>query len=203
MSWSRSRIVATRLAQRLGSLPRRRAHGAAPSALVVPVPAAARATDAWPGDAGRLAESGMPPHVTVLYPFVAADAIDDDVERALQQIAAGSAPFAFELGEVGRFEEVLFIAPQPAEPFVALTRAVHARWPGHPPYRGEFETIIPHVTVASGPEPDGLASAVEATLPIHAEALELWLMTPRPNGAWATRNRFALGPEASLEVGDV
>jgi 2'-5' RNA ligase len=139
----------------------------------------------------------MPYHVTVLYPFLAASAIDGRVERALKEIAARTARFGFELAEVGRFDDVLFIAPQPAEPFLDMSKAVHARWPRHPPYRGEFETVVPHVTVASGPEPGGLASAVEAALPIHAEALELWLMTPDGGGAWATRNRFALGPEAS------
>jgi 2'-5' RNA ligase len=136
----------------------------------------------------------MPYHVTVLYPFLAADAIDGEVERALEKIALRSVRFGFALTEVGRFADVLFIAPRPAEPFVSLTEAVHARWPQHPPYRGEFETVVPHVTIASGREPAGLASAVEATLPIQTAAVELWLLTPQGNGGWATRNRFALGP---------
>jgi 2'-5' RNA ligase len=169
----------------------------AASALVVPVPDATRATAAWPGDAGPLAAVGMPFHVTVLYPFLAADAIDEEVERALEAIAGGTTRFGFSLAELGRFEQVLFIAPRPADPFVALTRAVHERWPEHPPYGSEFESIVPHVTVASGPEPEGLASAVESRLPIETEALELWLLTPRPHGAWATRNRFALGSDRS------
>jgi 2'-5' RNA ligase len=139
----------------------------------------------------------MPYHVTVIYPFLSASAIDPEVERALDEIAAASARFGFQLAAVGRFAEVLFIAPQPAEPFVALTNAVHARWPEHPPYAGEFEDVVPHVTVASGPEPAGLASAVEAALPIKATALELWLLTQRTRGGWVARNRFALGREAS------
>jgi 2'-5' RNA ligase len=161
---------------------------------VIPVPAAAQATAAWAGDASRPSASGMPHHVTVLYPFLAADAIDDEVERALEDIAIRCVSFDFALSEVGRFADVLFIAPRPADPFVALTEAVHARWPEHPPYRGEFEDVVPHVTVASRPEPAGLASAIEATLPIQAAALELWLLTQQADGAWATRKRFALGP---------
>jgi 2'-5' RNA ligase len=165
---------------------------------VIPVPAARQATAGWPGEAGRLTAPGMPHHVTVLYPFMAADAIDGEVERALEEIAARAASFGFELSEVGRFPDVLFIAPRPAEPFVALTEAVHARWPQHPPYRGEFADIVPHVTIASGPEPAGLAGATEAALPVQSAALELWLLTPQASGAWATRNRFALGPVASV-----
>jgi 2'-5' RNA ligase len=140
----------------------------------------------------------MPFHVTVLYPFLAADAIDDEVEDALRDIAARSARFGFDLTEIGRFPDVLYLAPRPAEPFVAMTQQVHARWPEHPPYRGEFESVIPHVTVASGSEPDGLAGAVEAALPIHADALELQLLTPMSGGAWATRSRFLLAPASSV-----
>lgn len=189
--------IDTRLRRSVAALRRRGAAGAGASALVVPVPAAGQATAGWPGEASRLTASGMPYHVTVLYPFLAANAIDDAVERALEEIATRSLRFGFELTAVGRFVDVLFIAPQPAEPFVALTEAVHARWPEHPPYRGEFDSVVPHVTVASGPEPAGLAGAIEATLPIRTEALELWLLTPQAGGAWAARNRFALGPQAS------
>jgi len=138
----------------------------------------------------------MPYHVTVLYPFLPATRIDADAERSLGQIAAGCARFDFQLTGLGRFDEVLYIAPRPAEPFVALTEAVHARWPQHPPYAGEFETVIPHVTIATGPEPAGLAGAVEAHLPITTVADELWLLTPRAGGAWSRRAQFVLGGEA-------
>ena len=191
--------AATRLGRRLGERPKRSASRDAPSALVIPVPAGAQATAGWSGDARRLIAQGMPYHVTVLYPFVAADAIDDEVESALAVIATGCAGFEFELTAVRRFPEVLFIAPEPAEPFVALTHAVHERWPEHPPYRGEFEDVVPHLTIASGPEPAGLAGAVEAKLPIPAAAVELWLLTEEPDRSWAVRNRFALGREASAE----
>jgi 2'-5' RNA ligase len=168
----------------------RRDRGA--SALVVPVQAAGRAVSAWPGDAGTLCAPGMPFHVTVLFPFLAAAQIDAEAERSLREIAAAYPPFAFELAELARFEGVLYLGPRPAEPFRALTEAVHARWPQHPPYAGRFDSVIPHVTIATGPEPVGLASAVESQLPIAAAAEELWLLTPRPGGAWSKRARFAL-----------
>jgi hypothetical protein len=48
---------------------------------------------------------------------------------------------------------VLWIAPEPTEPVVAMVRAIAAAFPEHPPYGGQFESVIPHVTVAHG---DGL-----------------------------------------------
>jgi hypothetical protein len=95
---------------------------------------------------------------------------------------------------VARFEEVLFIAPRPAEPFASLTRAVHERWPELPPYGGEFEDVVPHVTLAIGPEPAGLAAAVESRLPIATSAAELLLLVRGRGGEWSPHSRFALGP---------
>jgi 2'-5' RNA ligase len=176
---------------------RRRTPGAGAaqgSALVVPVPAAAEATGAWSGDAEALRPAGMPYHVTVLYPFVRADLIDSEVDGALREVAAACPPFTFTLAEVDRFDEVLFIAPRPPDRFVALTRQIHARWPQHPPYGGEFEQIVPHLTLSIGTEPPGLADSVRARLPIAARADELWLLVPAGGGAWSLRSRFPLGP---------
>ena len=59
---------------------------------------------------------------------------------------------------VDRFPRVLYLAPEPAAPFVELTQAIAARWPDHQPYGGEFDSVVPHVTVVNGvAEPPGLA----------------------------------------------
>src|SRR5690242_17562355 len=90
------------------ALTRRRAADHA-SALVVPVQEAEHAVAAWPGDPASLKASGMPFHVTALYPFLPEALIDTKVELALAQIAATRMRFEFQLGAVGRFEGVLFI----------------------------------------------------------------------------------------------
>ena len=43
---------------------------------------------------------------------------------------------------------VLYLAPEPAEPFGALTEAFAAAWPEYPPYGGSFTDVVPHLTVA-------------------------------------------------------
>ncbi len=57
---------------------------------------------------------------------------------ALQSIAAADTPIAFSLTSVGRFDHALYLVPEPAGPFVALTDAIWSRWPAHPPYGGAF-----------------------------------------------------------------
>lgn len=64
-----------------------------------------------------------------------------------------AAAFPFVLSAVGRFPGVLCLAPDPAEPFIALTRAIEACWPQHPSYEGAFDDVVPHVTVVKGQEP--------------------------------------------------
>jgi 2'-5' RNA ligase len=161
----------------------RRLTAGAVTALVIPVRAAEPLVD------DRARDRGMPAHVTVVYPFLPGRRIDDETERELQDITGRSASFEFSLDGIGHFPGVVYLAPEPSEPFVDLTRAIEARWPDHPPYEGAFDTVVPHVTVAHGDEaPPGL----EERLPVSEHATEVWLMT-RLGRRWVCRARFALG----------
>jgi 2'-5' RNA ligase len=153
------------------------------STLIVPVPAAAELLD----ESAR--EAGMPPHITLVYPFIPAGRIDGAVEAELASVLGATAPFEFRLERVGRFPGVVYLAPEPAEPFAALVQALLGRWPEHPPYGGEFEELVPHLTVAYGA---AAPAGVEEALPLEATAREVWLMTRTP-GAWVPRARFPLG----------
>ena len=138
-------------------------------------------------------DSGLPAHVTILYPFVPRDAVAPAVVEALTEIAASATAFPVRLATLGRFPRALWLAPEPAEPFVHLTEAVVAEWPSFPPYGGAFESIIPHVTVADGDEPPHLAAEIEETLPIEGRASELWLMAQDRGGRWRALERLPLG----------
>jgi hypothetical protein len=151
--------------------------------LIVPVPSAEGVIE----ESSR--EAGLPAHITLLYPFLAARAIDRDTESVLASVLLKVPSFDFALTEVGRFPGVVYLAPEPAAPFIALTEAVVQRWPHQQPYGGAFEQIIPHLTVAYGETvPAGLAER----LPLTARAQEVWLMG-RSSGRWVCRRRFPLG----------
>ena len=155
-----------------------------PSALLVPVPGAAAVREPEPG--------GLPPHVTILFPFEASRRIDPAVVAGLEEALGGFAPFGFALTEVRRFEGVLYLAPQPADRFRALTQACVDRWPRLQPYAGAYEEVVPHLTLAEGPEPPGLADRAAALLPIRGVADEVWLMTRRRGRGWRRRAVVAL-----------
>jgi hypothetical protein len=164
--------------------------GHGPSALNIPVPAA----------------SGVVPgtYITLISPFVAANRIDASLLDAVRDLVSRFEPFDFTLARVDRFPGVMFVAPEPAQPFVELVEAFLAQWPEHPPYAGAFDTVIPHLTVwyeklrlrpwaPPGGEPPGLADEVARSLPIHARATHVDLLAMGPRWRWSRRASFPLG----------
>jgi 2'-5' RNA ligase len=136
----------------------------------------------------------MEAHVTVIAPFRHGEALDDADDATLEQLFAGRQPFAFELKSVARFDDgTVYLVPTPSAPFVALTEAVAARFPEHPPYGGAFDAVVPHLTIARDPE-GALAGAVRRLpLPIRAEATSVILVERGHDLRWQPRRRFALG----------
>lgn len=112
------------------------------------------------------ARMGVPAHVTVLFPFMEPSLITAEVLRDCAAALAPFEAFAFELASVGRFPATAYLAPQPAQPFVNLTQVLWQAFPAFPPFRGEFSSIVPHLTVANGnvAEAEAAANALEAGL---------------------------------------
>ena len=85
-------------------------------------------------------------HVTVLGPFVAAPTAEDLAR--VEAVVAASPPFEFMLAELATFPDgIIHLLPEPAAPFAALTRVVHAEFPEHPPYEGRIDSPVPHLTL--------------------------------------------------------
>jgi 2'-5' RNA ligase len=117
------------------------------SALIVAMDEVGSVVDHWRRQYDPVATS-VPPHVTVLYPFLPLDRIDDAVCTELTALFAGQPAFEATLTGCARFPEVFYLRAQPEATFQQLTAVVHQRWPEAPPYGGQFETVIPHLTVA-------------------------------------------------------
>jgi len=163
------------------------------SVLVVPVPEVDQVVGGWRERLDPSSAQGMPAHVTALYPFLPRRLIDADLQRDLALVAGATSPFGFRLERLGRFPGVVYLAPEPAEPFVSLTRALVRRWPSCVPYDGAYPDVVPHVTIAVGEEPPALAGALQSVLPIEAKADHLLLMVEEDDGRWSTRATLPLG----------
>jgi 2'-5' RNA ligase len=148
------------------------------------------------------ARAGAPAHVTLLFPFVPVGELGPaHIERAAPAVASVPA-FDVTLREVRRWdpgggapEGVVWLHPEPAEPFVALSEALCRAFPDHPPYGGLHDTIIPHLTIAS--DDRGRLRAVQAEaarwLPLRRRLSAATLIVEGRDGRWRTRRRLTLG----------
>jgi 2'-5' RNA ligase len=158
-----------------------------PTALVVEVPEAQALYDAWADS--WAAPPGVPAHVTLLLPFGSAEAHRGE----LRKLFAAAAPFSFRLERVERFPDgTAWLAPEPAEPFIALTEALVERFPAYPPYGGIHDEIVPHLTLAQG-DPELLDRIVAPAEPIESHAAEALLLELGEDEVWRRRGTFRLG----------
>jgi 2'-5' RNA ligase len=135
----------------------------------------------------------MPPHVTLLYPFIPVRAINPSVNDAISEIVGHHATFPFRLTRVGAFPGVTYLSIEPEAPFLDLITALLERWPQHPPYAGRYAAVLPHVTVAVGEVAPGRVRELESALPIESAATEVRLMVEAGAGGWSALRSFPLG----------
>ena len=169
----------------------------AKSAFIVRVPEAEPCVGALRERFDPSARLGVPAHVTVLFPFMAPDLVTDAVlERARHAICQVHA-FSFKLTNVRRFSETTYLAPDPAEPFIALTESLYRSFPQHPPFGGDHEGIVPHLTVAHGSRSGAEIAAVElaAALDAHGPVASICrsvVLLEDSSGCWKEMHAFAL-----------
>jgi hypothetical protein len=171
----------------------------AESALVVLVPEAEAVAKPFRDRYDPSAAAGMPAHITLLYPFKAPDDVDGLTLGKLRDCFARLQPIAFSLRTIKRFPDVLYLAPEPGEPFRQLTLSIWNLFPETPPYGGKWPDIIPHLSVAQLADEAQLtaiehdfAKASQDKLPIRATASKIALMDTR-SGRWELRAMFGLG----------
>ena len=79
----------------------------------------------------------MPPHITVLFPFARASSVDKRL-RTTSRSTSRLAGFDASLTGVGRFDDFVWLAPEPRSRFVDLITVTCARFPEFPPYESEL-----------------------------------------------------------------
>jgi 2'-5' RNA ligase len=164
------------------------------SAVLIPVPEADSVVGRWRHQYDPVAMAGVPAHITLVVPWLPPDEITDtdlaELEGSLKDVKA----FDFVLDHVDWFgRRVLWVAPQPAAPFLTLTAQLAERF-GTPPWDDEFDEVVPHLTVAhasDGVELVPVAAEVTSRLPLLCRADEVWVMVG-DGVQWALRHRVKL-----------
>ena len=102
---------------------------------------------------------------------------------------------------VARFPATTYLEPEPAAAFIDLTMRLARRFPQFPPFGGEFDTVIPHLTVAHGDVAQAdeaqaeLAARLRASGAIHGRCDSV-LLLENAAGRWRELHRFALPADA-------
>jgi 2'-5' RNA ligase len=143
-----------------------------------------------------VARFGVPPHVTILYPFIPPDRLTPDVRVDLAGMARETRRFDVRFTTAGRWPGIVYLEPTPAAPFSAMIDRVAARFPEHPPYAGTIAAVIPHLTVVEDGDPriDELAAEIGRGLPFEAAVTALDVIASGPDGRWRRRWRLPLRP---------
>ena len=132
-----------------------------------------------------LKPNGIQPHITVVIPFLpAAELGEDGALPALRVVCAQFGSFDVSFSRTARFRRVLYLVPEPAEPFVALARALMTGWPQIGPYAGGRKELVPHLTVSTSRPPrvfDRVAEALRPELPVRVQidAVQVFLFDSR------------------------
>ena len=134
--------------------------------------------------------AGIPLHITLLFPF----GRDED---GVSDFLGGWAPLRFSLTRVEEFPGVLWLAPEPDDELRARILELYARFPGWPPYGGEFPEPIPHATVGKVPEGSSqeevgavVRAAAAPLLPAPFEAREAALLVETEPDRWREARRL-------------
>jgi len=168
------------------------------TALIVAVPEAEHAVGRLRAALDPAAGWGVPAQVTVLYPFLPPQRIDDDVRANLSRLFAATPRFDVSFADVNWFgDSVVWLAPRPADAFRQLTAAVWRQFPEVPPDAGAHDDVVPHLTIGHDAPKHLLTHAgevVAAHLPIRAavDSVQLTAGTSEPD-SWHTVQEFRLG----------
>lgn len=139
-------------------------------------------------------------HITLLAPWVVTPT-RADIE-AVGQIASRTSSFEFVLEELGVFPDgTVYLRPDPAAPFAALTAELVSAFPRRLPYGGRYEPV-PHLTVdqlAVGVTVDSTRAALGASLPARCRAERISLQRYANHGC-RTVAEWELGAPALSAV---
>jgi 2'-5' RNA ligase len=168
------------------------------SALVVVVPEAEPLVGALRARFDPSALIGMSAHITILFPFMPVERLTPDILEKLGTVVGSYVEFEFRLEKIGRFPQTTYLAPEPPEPFAAITAALAREFPAYPPYAGRFPATIPHLTVADQNEAFAEAAAFELAEAqgrrggIQATCRAVMLLENSQGGRWRDYDSFML-----------
>ena len=177
------------------------------TSIDIHVPALTAVLAPWRDLTIPIATKGVPPHISLLYPWRTAPLAAHDL-AALHTAIADYPPFPITFTSLARFSPTVLVLQLADTTAVrALMRAIHTTFPDTPAYGGAFADPVPHLTVAkatSEAELDQLEQEVLARLAAHLPLLvqveQIVVMEEDHNGDWHNLASIPLGTKHDLRL---
>ena len=148
-------------------------------------------TDRWRKPTTAVANLGVPPHITLLWPWKDAPVAQADLNK-LEATLTPFKPFQLTLSHIEIFENgAIYFALEDESIPRAIMQALFKTFPETPPYGGEFPDPRPHITIAKPPKDQSeawqqeIARAIQ--LPIHFWVKEIVVMEENQQKLWHNR----------------
>jgi 2'-5' RNA ligase len=142
----------------------------------------------------------LPPHVTIVFPFVVVSAVDDGLRAELAAHFSSFEPFQAELVGVGAFRRHAWLAPEPRHRFVELMKQTRERFHDRLPRKDELDEPVPHLTIGEAARGDSVAVLADRArtelgpqLPFGFAVDAIGLLEEGADGKWHELSRFELG----------
>lgn len=147
-----------------------------------------------------MASVGVPPHVSVLFPWRNAPLAPTDLDN-LRAVVGTVPSFSIRFCDVSAFPNgTVYASLEPNEDMSSLMRQVWYAFPDTPPYGGEFEVPVPHVTLAKCAPHEALVAVQELAvqlrpfLPLTLDVSRLTVLEQNPDDTWRTAGEVSLRP---------
>jgi 2'-5' RNA ligase len=142
--------------------------------------------------------SRVPAHITLLYPFVSPDEVDEAAEQ-LKKTCAGFPPFELTLDQYGRFEDALFLEPSDPQKIDELYQRLLEVFPDYPAYKGEHDRELRfHLTLArfeDAAKADKIELPPTPSFTFEVKQLHLYLGSPEEDTPFIPRAVIPLGKQ--------
>ncbi len=169
------------------------------STIAIPVHEVTDLIAPWREETFIGATQGMPPHITVLYPWHPAPVSKWEIDE-LRTVVRGIRPFTIQLTHLEHFPNHTLYFAMDDDTLMDMMLRIITAYPDTLPYEGEFDELIPHLTIAHASSREELweirlevEEAVCHKLPIEVMVKEIIVMQHGADLQWRDLATLPLG----------
>jgi 2'-5' RNA ligase len=171
------------------------------SALEIHVESLGAWLEPWRHATVEVANKGMPPHVTLLYPWRTAPLSEEDAGQ-VQKVLEHQPPFELRFSELSHFgKRLIYLAldEQSEQTVKRLMNVLFDAFPETPPYGGQFSDPTPHLTVAKAKDDEHfgqlmkeISERLEPELPVKHFVDKVSVVQQGSDGFWRLHSEVFL-----------